>query len=185
MVLIYSSEVRFDICDDNLLVSGAHIYNKFLDLRIGLAFNSISFDLWHVNLRYALSGVLEHRTKCLFPPTLGLKQTVLQRLPLNFRNPRCRWTQLDLTSTQVGVSPALDFLELLQIGYDKTYIQTAWIMSHSLDNYFNTAPKVMYAILRLQNISNNPVTTDFYVLGILQRVYGIDTVALQTQVQSM
>ena len=82
VLLIYSSEVRFDVCDDNLLVSGACVYNKFLDMRIGLTFNSISFDLWHVNLRYALSGVLEHRTKCRFPPPLGLKQTVLQRLSL-------------------------------------------------------------------------------------------------------
>ena len=154
-------------------------------MRNCLTFNSISFDLWHVNLRYALSGVLEHRTKCRFPPPLGLEQTVLQRLSLNFRNRRCRWTQLDLTIKQVGVAAALDFLELLQIGYDKTYIKTAWFMSHSLDNYFNTATKVMYAILRLQNISHNPITTDLYVLGILQRVHGIDTVALQMLAQSI
>ena len=58
-------------------------------------------------------------------------------------------------------------------------------MSHSLDNYFNTATKVMYAILRLQNMSNDPITTDLYVLGFLQRVYGIDTVALQMLAQSI
>ena len=80
MRLIYGSEIGFDICDDNHTVTGSKTYNKLLDMRIGVACDNISFDLWHVNWRFALSGSLEYRKKFRFPQPLGLKQTVLERL---------------------------------------------------------------------------------------------------------
>ena len=113
--LIYSLEVPWTYAMVHIVKIA---YNKFLDMRFAVSFDSLFIDLWHTNIDFAVSGDPQIRKKCRFPPPYGRINTVLDRLSLNFRNRRHRWQQLQLDTTPSKTAALLGFLGLYQTGYE-------------------------------------------------------------------
>eukprot|EP00973_Karenia_brevis_P091808 12409222-Karenia_brevis.AAC.1 len=76
---VYSGKMKFEPSDDALCIHGDHRYNKFLDMHIAINFDTITLDIYHINLKMVLSGDPDLRVKYRYPPPLGTNADVLSR----------------------------------------------------------------------------------------------------------
>ena len=94
---VYKPSITFDVSNDCLPVDGSTTYNKFLHMRIALTPTSFSLDLWHTNLASSFLCDLVLTMKSCFPPFLGNRQVIMERLRSNFAGSRARWSKFGMS----------------------------------------------------------------------------------------
>ena len=144
---VYGSDMTFDRSDAHEYFGGGCFYNKFVDLRISLTWGCIGFDLFHINLRFALTGDAAHLQKNRFGPPVGDRSDIIGKLASNFRSRRCRWDQIDLSIPKKKIAAYLDFSELLFLGYERRVLLAAWWKSCGYDSGFNLGLDVLHFVL--------------------------------------
>ena len=71
LVYVYKPSIAFDVSDDCLSIDGPMTVKKFLDLRIQMSPTTLILDLWHTNLKSALSCHPVSIKKIPFSPSFG------------------------------------------------------------------------------------------------------------------
>eukprot|EP00973_Karenia_brevis_P054505 7574473-Karenia_brevis.AAC.1 len=93
--------MTFEASDDHLEQQGDYMYNKYLDMSVGLSFYDLRLNIFHPNLHMVVAGDPQKRVKFRYPPPLGTKGDILSRLTCSLMSRRARWRQLEMTHFDV------------------------------------------------------------------------------------
>ena len=96
---VYAGEIYFEHNDDHLIHhqlledSKPATSNKFLDMYVTITFDSIHFDIYHLNRQFVFESDPMQIKKHRFAPPLGTPASQVGRLTSNILSRRARWQQ--------------------------------------------------------------------------------------------